>query len=99
MLREAIAQRPFESFYQQLKANSIAFGPVLGLDEVLSDPQMRVRGMQQTLVSADGAHQYVRQPILMDGQGGSIHRLPPALGQHNDELLGNAKKPANKAGA
>ncbi len=93
-LREAIAKQPFERLYQQLKDHSIAFGPVLGLDEVLKDPQMIVRGMTQTLETAEGKQKYVRQPILMDGQGGLINRLPPALGQHNEELLAHAKKPA-----
>jgi len=96
-LREAILTQPFEIFYQQLKDHSIAFGPVLGLDAVLNDPQMVVRGMTQTLATADGVQKYVRQPILMDGQGGVISRLPPALGQHNDELLGHAKKPASES--
>jgi crotonobetainyl-CoA:carnitine CoA-transferase CaiB-like acyl-CoA transferase len=96
-LREAILKQPFERFYQQLKDHSIAFGPVLGLDAVLKDPQMLVRGMTQTLETADGVHKYVRQPILMDGQGGVIDRLPPALGQHNDELLGQAQKSASTA--
>ena len=91
LLRDAIAKQPFESFYQQLKSHSIAFGPVLRLDEVLKDPQMLVRGMTHTLESAEGVQNYVRQPILMDGQGGVINRLPPALGQHNNELLGHAK--------
>ena len=96
-LREAILTQPFEIFYQQLKDHSIAFGPVLGLDAVLNDPQMVVRGMTQTLATADGVQKYVRQPILMDGQGGVISRFPPALGQHNDELLGHAKKPASES--
>ena len=52
---------------------------------------MLVRGMTHTLESAEGVQNYVRQPILMDGQGGVINRLPPALGQHNNELLGHAK--------
>jgi len=92
LLREAILKHPMESLCQQLKDHSIAFGPVLGLDEVLKDPQMIVRGMTQTLVSADGLQKYVRQPILLDGHGGVITRLPPALGQHNDELFGHTKK-------
>lgn len=96
-LREAILKHSCEILCQQLKEHSIAFGPVLGLDEVLNDPQMVVRGMTQTLETADGVQKYVRQPILMDDQGSVIHRLPPGLGQHNDELLGHAKKRASDA--
>jgi crotonobetainyl-CoA:carnitine CoA-transferase CaiB-like acyl-CoA transferase len=96
LLRDAIAKHPFDSLYQQLDSRSIAFGPVLGLEEVLNDPQMVVRGMSQTLVTSDGVQKYVRQPILMNGQGGLIHCLPPTLGQHNEELLGGANKPVVK---
>jgi crotonobetainyl-CoA:carnitine CoA-transferase CaiB-like acyl-CoA transferase len=92
LLREAIAQHPFDSLHQQLESKSIAFGPVLGLDAVLNDPHMVARGMTQALASAVGVQKYVRQPILMDGHGGVINRLPPALGQHNNELLRKTQK-------
>jgi crotonobetainyl-CoA:carnitine CoA-transferase CaiB-like acyl-CoA transferase len=92
LLRDAIAKQPFEHFHQQLKNHAIAFGPVLGLDEVLKDPQMLVRGMTHTLETPGGVQNYVRQPILMDGQGGVINRLPPELGQHNNEIFGDAQK-------
>jgi crotonobetainyl-CoA:carnitine CoA-transferase CaiB-like acyl-CoA transferase len=97
VLREAMAKHPFASLYQQLESKSIAFGPVLGLEAVLSDPQMLARGMTRTLATPDGVQKYVRQPILMDGQGGVINRLPPALGQHNEELLGRAKQSGSQA--
>ena len=87
-LRQAVAKQSHDNLYRQLKDASIAFGPVLGIHEVLSNPQMIVRGMTHTLPSAEGVQKYVRQPMMMDGQGGVIDRLPPALGQHNDELFG-----------
>jgi crotonobetainyl-CoA:carnitine CoA-transferase CaiB-like acyl-CoA transferase len=86
-LRQAIATQTHDNLYQQLKDASIAFGPVLGLTEVLNDPQMIVRGMTHTLVSDKGVQKYVRQPMMIDGQGGIIERLPPELGQHNGELF------------
>jgi crotonobetainyl-CoA:carnitine CoA-transferase CaiB-like acyl-CoA transferase len=86
-LRQAIAKQTHDNLYQQLKDASIAFGPVLGLNEVLNDPQMIVRGMTQSLASSEGVQKYVRQPMMMDGQGGVIARPPPSLGQHNAELL------------
>jgi crotonobetainyl-CoA:carnitine CoA-transferase CaiB-like acyl-CoA transferase len=97
LLRQAIATHSFANLYQQLESKSIAFGPVLGLDAVLSDPQMVVRGMTHTLATAGGVQKYVRQPVLIDGQGGVIHRLPPALGEHNEELLGRAEQAASPA--
>jgi crotonobetainyl-CoA:carnitine CoA-transferase CaiB-like acyl-CoA transferase len=85
-LRKSIAKQIHDDLYRQLKDASIAFGPVLGLTEVLNDPQMVVRGMTHTLPSAEGVQKYVRQPIMIDGRSGVIDRLPPELGQHNGEL-------------
>jgi hypothetical protein len=48
---------------------------------------MIVRGMTHTLASDKGVQKYVRQPMMIDGQGGIVDRLPPELGQHNAELL------------
>lgn len=66
----------------------IAFGPVRGAGEVADDPQVAARGMIQDLVGAVGRRlRYVRQPLLIDGEGGTITASAPALGQHNDEVM------------
>jgi crotonobetainyl-CoA:carnitine CoA-transferase CaiB-like acyl-CoA transferase len=88
-LRSAIGKQSYESFYQQLQAQGIAFGPVLGLTQVLQDPQLQLRGMTQAFAEAAGIRNYVRQPLLIDGQPTGIYRAPPALGEHNHELLVN----------
>ena len=86
-LRQAIARQPYARFYEQLQAESIAFGPVMGPHQVLEDPQMASRGMTQSVTGTDGPKTYLLQPISMDGSKGFIRCPPPALGQHNGDLL------------
>ncbi|MDO8773470.1 MAG: CoA transferase [Burkholderiaceae bacterium] len=86
-LRAAIAEYPYDTLYEQLELRGIAFGPVLGLHQVLSDPQMVARDMTQQVVGTNGVQKFVRQPLMIDGDTGSISRPVPQLGEHNRELL------------
>jgi crotonobetainyl-CoA:carnitine CoA-transferase CaiB-like acyl-CoA transferase len=90
-LRQAIARQPYERFYQQLDEAGLAFGPVLQLDEVLDDVQMRVRDMTARVGDGEHAQTFIRQPLLFDGDGGAITRPAPTLGQHNSEVLGGLR--------
>lgn len=87
-LRTAIAGWPYDALYQRLESEGIAFGPVRRRDEVLEDPQMVARNMTVEIGGVQGRQKFVRQPLMMNGQGGAITRAAPALGQHTDEVLG-----------
>lgn len=94
-LRIAIAQWPCDALCARLEAERIAFGPVLKLHEVLADPQMMSRRMTLNVASVNGgATEFVRQPLIMNGDVGSIERGVPELGEHNAELLGACQSPA-----
>ncbi len=86
-LRAAVLLWPYEALYQKLEALGIAFGPVRRLHEVLADPQMASRGMALDVDGPNGRQKLLRQPLLLNGRGNSIHCQAPALGQHNDEVL------------
>lgn len=89
-LRKAIARFPYDELYQQLEAHSIAFGPVRLLNEVLNDVQITARRMTVTVDGPHGPQKFLRQPLMIDGEGGSITRQAPELGQHNIEIFGAA---------
>ena len=61
---------------------------VKNIQEALEDPQMVEREM---VVEADhpklGRLRMLRNPVLMDQDGPAIHRAPPLLGQHSEEVL------------
>ena len=87
-LRSAMARWPYESLYQRLESEGIAFGPVRRLHEVLDDPRMRARNMTVGMDGNNGRQTFLRQPLLLNGQGGTITCQAPALGQHTAEVLG-----------
>ena len=93
VLRAAILTRQHDELCAELEAQGIAFGPIVKLQDVLNDPQVQAREM---VVRVDGdALRAVRQPLLIDGQAGTIARPTPALGEHTDELLAElARRPA-----
>ena len=89
-LRTAIALWPYDELYQQLESLGIAFGPVRLLHQVLTDPQTASRAMTVDVAGPNGENgiqKFVRQPLLLNGDGGTISCQAPALGQHNAEVL------------
>lgn len=62
--------------------------PVLRLDEVLAHPLTQARGMVLEGQSPEGRpYRQFAFPVKMSGYQFSVERNPPALGEHNDELL------------
>ncbi len=92
-LRAAIALRGHDELCAQLEELGLAYGPVVGLNDVLQHPQMLARRMTARSTSALGAQTFVRQPLLIDGQAISAVTPVPGLGQHNTEVLGNVLAP------
>ena len=91
-LRAAIADRNFDWLCENLEATRIAFGPVLKAEDVVQDAHLNARRM---VVEIEGQYKnleknerFIRQPLILDGQIGTIVRPAPGLGQHNSELLG-----------
>ena len=86
-LRIAFAGRPWGWIEPKLEARKIAFGPVLGLDDVADDAQVKARGLVLSVATETEPLRFIRQPILFDGNGGEISRGSPDLGEHTEELL------------
>lgn len=86
VLRQALAERPTEAPYAELESRGNAFGPVVQGKQVLQSPQGRHRGM---MAQGVGLRQqtFVKQLALCEGANFDITRPPPALGEHNAELL------------
>lgn len=89
-LRAAVALWPYDDLYQQLESLGIAFGPVRLMHQVLTDPQTTSRAMTVDVAGPNGEggiQKFVRQPLLLNGDGGTVSCQAPALGQHNAEVL------------
>lgn len=85
-VRRALAAWPCDKLQAELEARGIAFGPVLGDDEVLREPQLVHRGIAVHGVGS-ARQTFVKQPVLFDGANFDIGRPPPELGEHTEELL------------
>jgi crotonobetainyl-CoA:carnitine CoA-transferase CaiB-like acyl-CoA transferase len=87
-LRAAIAAHPIDWLRARFEARKIAFGPVRSLTETPEDSQVAARRMIVEVASESGETlRYIRQPLLIDGDGGVITSPAPRLGQHNEEIL------------
>jgi crotonobetainyl-CoA:carnitine CoA-transferase CaiB-like acyl-CoA transferase len=76
--------------------------PVLGLDEALSSPLVRSRGMLVELDQPGGPSpaRTLGVPLLLSRTPGDAHRHPaPALGEHTEEVLRDADFSEQEAAA
>ncbi len=83
------AQRSREEAMRQLEEARIPCGPVYDLDEVLDDPQVRERGLLES-VQLDGEKRPVplaHMPLRLGELARKALRPAPRLGQHTDAVL------------
>jgi len=82
LLEERFRRRPTDDWVRELWAAGVPGGPVNTVDRVLSDPHVLHRGM----VVSDGRRNLVGNPIKTGAP--DAFSPAPALGQHNQEILG-----------
>jgi crotonobetainyl-CoA:carnitine CoA-transferase CaiB-like acyl-CoA transferase len=86
-LSETFRSKPRDAWLDQLAGVEACVGPVNSPSEALHDPQVAFRGL---VAEVDGRPVGPASPFVMDGE--RLQRLTPApgLGQHTDEVLGEA---------
>jgi crotonobetainyl-CoA:carnitine CoA-transferase CaiB-like acyl-CoA transferase len=89
VLEERLRTRPKEEWSTELIAAGIPAGPVLGLDEVFSDPHVLGSGRVETVEHPTlGALRLLADPIRLGAsQGRTIRSAPPMLGEHSEAIL------------
>ncbi len=83
-LRAAIGEWDYAAIYKALEQKGIAFGPLIAIEDVMSNPQIKARGMTQTF----GAQSFVAQPVLFNGEKFAIQHGVPELGEQTKDVLG-----------
>jgi len=72
-----------------LDVADVPSGPILALDEVFEDPQVKARGVVGSFAHpALGACPALRVPMRFDGFEDPALDRPPLLGEHTEEVLG-----------
>ena len=88
VFRERFAQYTTGHWVERLEGVDILCAPVKTLEDALDDPQTAHNAMIVELApSASGPVRLVASPIDMSGAPFAVHRAPPVLGEHNDEVL------------
>ncbi len=76
---------------EMLNANGCPAGEINSIDQVFGLEQVRHLGLAQPMNSQErGPTEVLGQPILMSRSKASVKRPPPTLGEHTDEVLGEA---------
>jgi crotonobetainyl-CoA:carnitine CoA-transferase CaiB-like acyl-CoA transferase len=88
LVEEVFAVRTTEEWLKRLQAEDVPSAPILGVDRVLADPQVRHRQMVTDLVHPGlGRVPTLGTPIKVDGALALTPAPPPRLGEHSDGVL------------
>jgi len=79
---------PAAELLAALEAAGIPSGPINRYPEVFADPQVRHRGVAQTVPHPSaGEVTLCANPIRFTGHEAPLPKAPPTIGQHTDEIL------------
>jgi crotonobetainyl-CoA:carnitine CoA-transferase CaiB-like acyl-CoA transferase len=86
MVAEIIATAPRATWLDRIAEAGVPCAPVLGLEEVMEEPQFDAVGMLQRAPGSDLA--LLGLPLSFDGARPPLRSPPPPLGDATDEILG-----------
>lgn len=88
---ESIFQKEMVSFwYDMLVKADVICSPIYDVATAMEDPQIRARGLRDTMKREDGAAvEFLRNPIAFSGTPISDYNFPPTVGEHTDDILTN----------
>ena len=84
----AMRTRTTEAWITALESAGVPCGPINTIDQVFADPQVRARGMAQTMTRSDG-HEVtlVASPLRLSRTPPRAERAPPPLGADTESVL------------
>ena len=87
MFRERFATNTREHWLAKLEQQDLLCAPVRDLREALTDPQTLHNQMLMEGAGEGQTCKFIGSPIQMSGAPARLHRAPPRLGQHTQEIL------------
>jgi len=99
-IESALQAADVAHWVERLNDAGIPAGPVLDLQQVFADPQVLARQMLVELEHPQvGTFKTTGLPVKLADSPGRIERRPPLLGEHTDEVLGEAGLSASEIAA
>jgi crotonobetainyl-CoA:carnitine CoA-transferase CaiB-like acyl-CoA transferase len=87
LLSEVFITRPAADWLADLEAAAVPCAPIRSMDEVFASPEGAALIQEVPDERRGGRLRLVANPIRVDGQTLSTRLLPPALGEHTEEVL------------
>lgn len=87
-LEASLAIKDAAIWTAELNALGVPAGPVLGVEQVLKDPQIVGRGLIGEAKVGDETLRLAGSPVMVDGERPHAELPPPALGVDNDRVWG-----------
>jgi formyl-CoA transferase len=87
LLAQAFRARTSAEWLSELERVDILCSPVQTLEQALEDPQVRHNDMVIEFEHPQGTVRGIGSPVKLCDTPASVHRPPPLLGEHNDEVL------------
>lgn len=99
MLEQIFVQADASAWLERFRAAGVPCAPINTYSQVLADPQVEHMNWVQELTLPNGVQtRTVASPVQFDGKSMPIRRPPPALGEHNGEVLGLLSKGKSSVG-
>jgi crotonobetainyl-CoA:carnitine CoA-transferase CaiB-like acyl-CoA transferase len=88
LIDEKLQARTVDEWEQIMNEAGIPAGPVYAMDDALDHPQVRHREMVvERAHPILGTVNLLGLPVKLSDTPGDIHRIPPDMGEHSDEIL------------
>ena len=89
ILEQEFAQADTATWLDRFRAAGVPCAPINTYSQVLADPQVEHMQWVQPLELPNGVQtRTFASPMRFGGEGFPVRLRPPALGEHNDEILG-----------
>jgi crotonobetainyl-CoA:carnitine CoA-transferase CaiB-like acyl-CoA transferase len=94
ILEATFATEDADTWLKRFRDAGVPCAPINDYSDVLVDPQVEHMEWVQELELPNGAHtRTFVSPIRFDSRTADVRLRPPALGEHNDEVLAELTKP------